>query len=500
MGSRKKITTHNPHQPIVKTNQANEIGFESLPQDVIIHIFLFMVATNVIEIPGTSERLNFRPLDVLTIFQLINKDAYNAVRADIDGNNYLGVRNIKKARSKFYQLKQRRTFPPDLIKKDIIALNMISDTLITQYPIQNTYYLGIGNSPAILLAFLKAHYPETRFANLPLGGIGSSMKGNTRTTWKNLETTFIRHFSKYLKNIIQSYDEGREIVVIDYAIGGVSLRMGRDFIIFYVVQLLTILRQTLSLAEIDEFLKLDVQTKSAELMKCKLTLAHFGLLEMLSLEDIPSVLFNEKGEYIYEQGEVLHTLIKEIKARKENKEMAIDETILNEVKERVKMFALLSPPRKLTEGGEDERFITYNPFAPNAPLYIPLSPGSFYGIKLENHLNKDQNPPSQEKSKTWLETFIPIHLMWPWTKRKREEESPLIPGKGKGPLGSHEAKLYSMFFKETLELRFFKSFKVNKLAANNFSEELFCAEDATRLVVTLEKIEKSMDKNKKLKQ
>lgn len=343
--------------------------------DLITRIIFISILSSNMKISGTDENINLKPKFALDCLRICK-----GIRQAILGNqDLLGLRHIDEAREEFAELETKLGYKPIMPQRTFVAIKAIEADLLTQYTGEN-HYVGVGNSPTILLARLGQMHTTTNITNLPLGNIGLGTD-TSKSIWLNLRNNIINHLDKFLnsphdiESVLQSLKLGKNIIIIDYIASGVSLRLTRDLIIFYFLEKLMakdpdsfnfITNEAIS-DEVAKFLNLSREEKLNSIRSCPTTLEQYCFLTIDRKnidEQILELFYDSNGNFT--QGD--ETKIATSVAR--------EMLLLNSLLERVKIYGFLSPVRISTTFGEDLRFTDVGILGFNARKYLPLSPNT----------------------------------------------------------------------------------------------------------------------------
>lgn len=117
----------------------------------------------------------------------------------------------------------------DVSDQEFDEIHRVTQTIVKQFPPDKYYYLGIGRSPAPILAVLQSAIPGSA-SQLPLTGFNYSEKGHPESPSMNSRQTAAleSHFERFLPTPEQL--KGRKILLIDYSRTGQTLVSAEEYI------------------------------------------------------------------------------------------------------------------------------------------------------------------------------------------------------------------------------------------------------------------------------
>lgn len=222
-------------------NQNNSVTNPLSIDELLILILSFNLNTqHVKRIAGTDESLNFRPESSYRDYKnhrSVNKQFKRVVneilKLDI---NSLGLNHLREA----IQAIKKLGVTGQLTTEEFKGIKQASEALVKEFAPAESHYIGIGNSPTPITAYLQMTVPQSHITNIPIGDIGGSKNRffagrlDTEEEWDKHKAVFKKYFDKFLTTAVEDFQEGKNIVVIDYISYGVSLRLARDLITNYI--------------------------------------------------------------------------------------------------------------------------------------------------------------------------------------------------------------------------------------------------------------------------
>lgn len=182
-------------------------------------------------ISGANENLNFAPAELLLNYSLVCKLFKRIIDEDkaVHGENVFGLKHAKEAALLHHPLKEKV-----LTQQDFNGIKKAAEAMIATYPIEKNHYISLGNSPTPITTYLQQIKSNAEVTHLPMGGIPDGV--NSVLDWETNGHDFSLYFDTFLKKAITHFEEGKDIVVIDYVESGASIRAARDHIVQYLVK------------------------------------------------------------------------------------------------------------------------------------------------------------------------------------------------------------------------------------------------------------------------
>lgn len=110
-------------------------------------------------------------------------------------------------------------------------IKSLASYIKTNFPSDQYYYVGIGRSPTLLIAYLKLSDPNSA-GFLPATGVkwapDVGVYTSDRYTQQGEKEAFQRHFTRFLPSLSEL--KGRKLLLIDHVQSGVGLRRVKQYI------------------------------------------------------------------------------------------------------------------------------------------------------------------------------------------------------------------------------------------------------------------------------